>query len=268
VPYTRGPERSRPSEKILREIAELAGEGVREVTLLGQNVNSYKSDIVFPELLCKVNAVDGIERIRFVTSHPRDLSHALISAIRNLDKVCEHIHLPLQSGSTRVLQLMNRGYSYDEYRGKVDSLRKSIPGISVTTDIITGFPGETEDDHRQTVEALKEIQYDGIFAFKFSPRQGTKAATVDAQVPDGIKSERISEILDVQDDITLKLNRKFEASIQEVLVEGTSETDETMLTGRTRSNKIVNFKGTLTEGSLISLKIVRARKHSLDGEAL
>lgn len=268
VPYTRGPERSRPSENILFEISELAGEGFREVTLLGQNVNSYRSDVNFPGLLRRVNAVVGIERIRFVTSHPRDLSDALISSMHELDKVCEHIHLPLQSGSSRILGLMNRGYSYDEYRRKIDALRNSVPGISITTDIITGFPGETEKDHRQTVETLKEIQYDGIFAFKFSPREGTKAADLSAQVTDRTKSERISEILEVQDDITLKLNEKLEASVQEILVERASETDKTRLTGRTRSNKIVNFEGTSTAGSVIRVNIVKARKHSLNGEIL
>jgi tRNA-2-methylthio-N6-dimethylallyladenosine synthase len=268
VPYTRGPERSRPSESILREITELAKQGFREVTLLGQNVNSYKSDIGFPELLHKVNGVSGIERVRFVTSHPRDLSERLVSAIRDLDKVCEHLHLPLQSGSTRILRLMNRGYSYSEYLGKIDLLRRRVPGISITTDIITGFPGETDYDHRQTVEALKDIGYDGLFAFKFSPRHGTKAEGLDAQIPDEIKSERISEILEVQDDITLKLNKNLEGSVQQILVDGVSETEETMLTGRTRTNKIVNFRGNSPTGSLISMKIVRARKHSLDGEIL
>jgi len=268
VPYTRGPERSRPSENILREITEAAKEGFREVTLLGQNVNSYRSDVSFHELLQKITAVRGIERIRFVTSHPRDLSVSLISAMHDLDKVCEHMHLPLQSGSDRILSLMNRGYSYGDYLRKVGMVRSRVPGISITADIITGFPGETDEDHRRTVEALKEIQYDGLFAFKFSPRPGTKAAILDGQVPDGIKTERISEILEVQDSITLKLNKSLENSILEILVEGTSETDETMLTGRTRSNKIVNFKGSSPAGSIVGVKIVRARKHSLDGETL
>jgi tRNA-2-methylthio-N6-dimethylallyladenosine synthase len=266
VPHTRGPERSRPSENILREISELAGKGFREVTLLGQNVNSYKSDVNFPGLLRRVNDVAGIVRIRFVTSHPRDLSGLLISAMYELDKVCEHIHLPLQSGSGRILGLMNRGYSYDEYRRKIDALRESVPGISITTDIITGFPGETEEDHQQTVNALRDIRFDGIFAFKFSPREGTRAASLSGQVADATKSERIMEIIHIQDDITLKLNKKLEATVQEVLVEGVSETDKTMLTGRTRSNKVVNFKGISFPGSLIRVRIVRARKHSLDGE--
>ena len=269
VPYTRGMERSRPSGNILKEIRGLSQEGFREVTLLGQNVNSYRSDINFAGLLREINSISGIERIRFVTSHPRDLCKGLISAISILDKVCEHMHLPLQSGSDRILGLMNRGYTYDEYLKKVDSLRKSIQGISITTDIITGFPGETEDDHKMTIKALKDIEFDGIFAFKFSLRQGTKAATMDCQVDDNVKSARLTEILQVQDSITLKLNKKLENSIQEVLVEGLIDTDKDTFTGRTRSNKIVNFIGNgLPRGKVVDVKILRAKKHSLEGEAL
>ncbi|MCL5022828.1 MAG: tRNA (N6-isopentenyl adenosine(37)-C2)-methylthiotransferase MiaB [Nitrospirae bacterium] len=269
VPYTRGRERSRPSANILREIEELAERGFREVTLLGQNVNSYRSEIGFPELLEKINSVAGIERIRFVTSHPRDLSERLISAIGELEKVCEHFHLPLQSGSTRILESMNRGYSYDEYRRRIDRLRSKVPGISLTTDIITGFPGETDADHQQTISALADVEFDGIFAFKFSPRTGTAAAVMNPQVMDEIKSRRILEILEVQDEITLKLNKKLEGSVQKVLVEGLSETDNKVLSGRTRSNKIVNFVGNaFCIGSTVPVRIVRARKHSLDGEPL
>jgi tRNA-2-methylthio-N6-dimethylallyladenosine synthase len=269
VPYTRGEERSRPSGNILEEIRGLSREGVREVTLLGQNVNSYRSDMDFAGLLREINSISGIERIRFVTSHPKDLFEGLISAISILDKVCEHIHLPLQSGSDRILGLMNRGYTFDDYRKKLDSLRKSIPGIAITTDIITGFPGEREDDHSMTVKALKDIEFDGIFAFKFSPRQGTKAASMDYQVEDSVKSARLTEILQFQDSITLKLNRALENSIQEALVEGPCGTDKDTFTGRTRSNKIVNFKGKgLSRGRLVNVRILRARKHSLEGEAL
>jgi tRNA-2-methylthio-N6-dimethylallyladenosine synthase len=269
VPYTRGKERSRPSVKILKEIRGLSLEGVKEVTLLGQNVNSYRSDMNFAELLREINSISGIERIRFVTSHPRDLCDELVSAISVLDKVCEHIHLPIQSGSDRILGLMNRGYTYSEYRRKVDSLRQYTPGISISTDIITGFPGEAEDDHKMTIKALKDIEFDGIFAFKFSPRQGTKAAAMDCQLDDEIKSARLTEILQVQDSITLKLNKKLENSIQEVLVEGPADTDKDTLTGRTRSNKIVNFKGKgLPRCKVVDVKILRAKRHSLEGEAL
>lgn len=267
VPYTRGRERSRPSENILLEIGELAAQGYKEVTLLGQNVNSYRSDLDFPGLLEKIDAIPGVERIRFVTSHPRDLSERLISAVQRLDKVCEHMHLPLQSGSNRILGLMNRGYSYEEYVSKVRILKHTVPVISITTDIITGFPGETDEDHRKTIGALKEIEFDGIFAFKYSPRGGTKAAAMEGQVADEVKSRRIGEILDIQDGITLPINKKLEATHREILVEGFSGTDRKMLSGRTRSNKIVNFKGQdFCIGSIVTVRIVKARKHSLDGE--
>ncbi len=269
VPYTRGRERSRPSEKILVEIGALAGQGYKEVTLLGQNVNSYRSDLDFAGLLEKIDAIQGVERIRFVTSHPRDLSERLISAVQRFPKVCEHLHLPLQSGSSRILGLMNRGYSSEEYLRKVRRLRSTVPGISITTDIITGFPGETDEDHRMTMEALEHMEFDGLFAFKYSPRGGTKAAAMEGQVADEVKSERITEILEVQDRITLMINKTLEGSLQEILVEGFSKTDRRRLTGRTRSNKIVNFKG---EDScidhVIAVRIVKARKHSLDGEVV
>ncbi len=269
VPYTRGRERSRPSHNILEEIEDLAGKGFKEVTLLGQNVNSYLSDINFPSLLKKINSIRGIERVRFVTSHPRDLSNELISAMCSLDRVCEHIHLPLQSASDRILRLMNRGYLFDEYRRKVDMIRSMVKEISITTDIITGFPGETGADHADTLKALRDIEFDGIFAFKFSPRTGTKAALMENHIAEGVKSERLSEILEVQDKITLKLNKKFENSIQEILVEGFSETDKNFLTGRTRSNKIVNFKGDDSwRGRIIRVKIIEAKRHSLKGELL
>lgn len=269
VPYTRGREKSRPSENIIKEIEELSEQGFREVTLLGQNVNSYRSSLDFPGLLRAINSIDGIERIRFVTSHPKDLSIELIAAIRDLDKVCEHIHLPLQSGSSRVLRLMNRGYDYDEYRRKVDLLRKEVEGIAITTDIIAGFPGETEEDHNLTVRALKEIEYDGIFAFKYSPREGTVAATMEEQLDEEIKLRRLQEILNIQDEITLKINKKLEGSFQEILIEGKSESDPSMMTGRTRTNKIVNFSGNgFCPGTIIQVRIAEAKKHSLLGQPL
>jgi len=219
VPFTRGRERSRPSGSVVREVRGLAEDGFREVTLLGQNVNSYRSDVDFPGLLRAINATDGIERVRFVTSHPRDLSDNLISAMSELEKVCEHLHLPLQSASDEVLKRMNRGYSFDEYRKKVDALRKRVNSLAITTDIITGFPGETERDHGDTVEALKDIGYDGIFAFKYSPRPGTKAAVMDDPVDDAVKTSRIEEILALQDAVTLRINSALENTVQEILVE-------------------------------------------------
>lgn len=269
VPYTRGRERSRSSENICSEISELALNGFKEVTLLGQNVNSYGSDIDFVDLLRKVHAVKGIERIRFVTSHPRDLSESLMDCIKELTKVCEHIHLPLQSGSSRILKLMNRGYGYEDYIKKIENLRIRIPDIAITTDIIAGFPSETDKDHNLTIEALSTIGFDGVFAFYFSPRPGTAASKMDKQVPDEIKSKRLTEILNFQDNITSMKNKAFEGSIQEILVEGISKTDKDKITGRTRTNKIVNFKGEDSIfGKLVNVAITKALRHSLEGKII
>jgi tRNA-2-methylthio-N6-dimethylallyladenosine synthase len=266
VPYTRGRERSRPSENIYSEVVELADKGYKEITLLGQNVNSYRSDTDFPGLLEKLNRVGGIERIKFVTSHPKDFTDELIDAMFGLSKVCEHIHLPLQSGSNNILRLMNRSYTYDEYIKKVSSLREKVRDISITSDIIAGFPGETENDHLLTIKALKEIEFDGIFAFKYSKRPGTKAAEMQDHLIDEIKSERLNEILKIQDEITTKKNKLLEGTIQEILLEGESKTDKEKLTGRTRTNKIVNIpKIDIEKGTLIKVEITKGRRHSLEG---
>ncbi len=270
VPYTRGREVSRPSENILREIEGLAARGIKEVNLLGQNVNSYHGDTGFSGLLGKVNGIPAIERIRFVTSHPRDLSDGLIQAMKSLGKVCEHIHLPLQSGSNSVLGGMNRKYTYESYLEKIEKLRAAMPGIAITTDIITGFPGETEEDHGMTLRALREIEYDGIFAFMYSPRPGTRAARMDGQLPDVVKSARLSGILSLQDEMTLKKNKALEGSLQEILVEGPSEKGAPgQYTGRTRGNKIVNFDSDkdLT-GHILKVNIKSAGIHSLKGELI
>ncbi len=271
VPYTRGRERSRPSENIYSEVKELADKGYREITLIGQNVNSYNSDIDFTGLLRRLDRVGGIERIRFVTSHPRDLSDELIVTMSELPKVCEHIHLPMQSGSSKILRLMNRGYIYEEYVRKVSRLREKIYSISITSDIIAGFPGETENDHLLTIKAIKEIEFDGIFAFKFSSRPGTKATEMQGHLSEEIKSERLSEILKVQDEITTKKNKLLESITQEILIEGESKTDKEKLTGRTRTNKIVNIPKIDPEtssgekGTLINVEITKGRRHSLEG---
>jgi tRNA-2-methylthio-N6-dimethylallyladenosine synthase len=265
VPYTRGREISRPSSSIISEIKELARQGYKEVTLLGQNVNSYRSDIGFPDLLKKIDAIN-VNRVRFVTSHPRDLSVDLINAISDLQSLCEHIHLPIQSGADLILKSMNRGYTYEDYIRKIDLLRKRVPGIAITTDIIVGFPGETDGDYLHTVKALREIEFDGIFAFKYSKRKGTKAFEMPGHIPDQIKSERLSFILSLQEEITYRKNKELEGSIQEVLIEGSSETDSLMLSGRTRSNKIVTIPDSAEmTGSLISVRICKARQHSLNG---
>jgi tRNA-2-methylthio-N6-dimethylallyladenosine synthase len=265
VPYTRGREMSRPSASIVSEIKGLCEKGYREVTLLGQNVNSYRSDTDFTGLLTKINAV-GIDRVRFVTSHPRDLSPELIRAVADLPSVCEHIHLPIQSGSDRILGLMNRGYTYEKYRDKIAFLREAVPGISITTDVIAGFPGETEENHRATLMALKEIEFDGIFAFKYSPRRGTKAFGMGGHLPEEVKTERLNVILKLQEEITHRKNRCFEGSTQEILIEGFSETDRSLLSGRTRTNKIVTLPDSGERaGSFVSVRIERARLHSLEG---
>lgn len=265
VPYTRGREVSRPSRSIVTEVAGLKERGYREVTMLGQNVNSYLGDMDFPGLLRRVDET-GIDRIRFVTSHPRDLSDDLISAMAELPRVCEHIHLPLQSGADRILRLMNRGYTFKDYADKVDRLRKAIPGIAITTDLIAGFPGETPDEHQETLRALSLLRFDGIFAFKYSSRPGTRAVEMAGQLPDAIKSERLTAILHDQEAITGETNRSMVGTLEEVLVEGPSETEEGLFTGRTRTNKIVNFlPNGETAGDLVAVKIESAMLHSLRG---
>lgn len=265
VPYTRGREVSRPSSSIISEIKELARQGYQEVTLLGQNVNSYRSDIGFVELLRQIDAIH-LNRVRFVTSHPRDLSVDLINALSELQSLCEHMHLPIQSGSDSILKSMNRGYTYEEYIKKIDLLRNRMPDIAITTDIIIGFPGETDEDYLCTVKALQEIEFDGNFAFKYSKRKGTKACEMSGQVPEQIKSERLAYILSLQEEITYRKNKVLEGSVQEVLIDGPSETDTHMLSGRTRTNKIVTIpKSSEISGSLISVRIQKARHHSLHG---
>ncbi len=264
VPYTRGREVSRPSESILSEIDDLAKRGYREVTLLGQNVNSYKGDMSFPQLLKEIDRIEGISRIRFVTSHPKDLGSDLVISLSELDKVCEHIHLPLQSGSTEVLRRMNRKYTMEDYSAKIDMLRKAIPDISITTDVITGFPGETDEDHNKTIRALEDIRFDGIFAFKYSQRPMTKAAEMDGQLDERIRSGRLAEVLELQDRITLEKNSLLEGTEMEVLVEDVL--DRGMPSGRTRSNKIVRFRdGDVEKGSIVMAYIEQAHKHNLIG---
>ncbi|MBI5025493.1 MAG: tRNA (N6-isopentenyl adenosine(37)-C2)-methylthiotransferase MiaB [Nitrospirae bacterium] len=271
VPYTRGRERSRPGKDICNEVKALAEKGFKEITLLGQNVNSYgkgfAEDVNFPRLLYLIHNIEGIQRIRFVTSHPRDLSNDLIKAMRELPKICEHIHLPLQAGSDKVLSMMNRGYTYIEYKEKIDRLREAIPDISITTDIIVGFPGEGEEDFQCTLRALEEIEFDGIFAFKYSKRPKTAALNLPDHISEKIKAQRLSMVLNLQDSITYKKNKTLEGKTLEVLVEGLSETDKDKLTGRTRANKIVNFYGNSEHiGNRINIKILEAKQHSLYGE--
>jgi tRNA-2-methylthio-N6-dimethylallyladenosine synthase len=270
VPYLRGRERSRPSGDIVSEVRELAQKGYKEVTLLGQNVNSYgrglEQSVDFPSLLRLVNDVPGIERIRFVTSHPRDLSDGLITAVRDLPKVCEFLHLPIQSGSDRMLASMNRKYNRDDYLDKIKRLRDAVPDIALTTDIIVGFPGETEQDFEMTVKLLEEVRYDGIFAFKYSKRPGTAALKLSDHLPEQVKEERLTRVLDLQKTITVKKNKTLAGTIQEVLVDGYSKRGGTV-TGRTRGNKVVNVDGPASLiGSLVHVKITSPGVNSLTGK--
>jgi tRNA-2-methylthio-N6-dimethylallyladenosine synthase len=272
VPYTRGREKSRPSREIIEEISQLAQNSVKEVTLLGQNVNSYgkglDETIDFADLLKRLNAIDGIERIRFVTSHPRDFNDKLIQTMSECSKVCKHIHLPLQSGSDRALSLMNRGYTFREYAEKIQRLRALIPDIAITSDFIVGFPGETEEDFQKTIEAIKTIRYDGVYAFKYSRRPYTKALEMEDNVSDDDKGRRLQTLLEIQDKITSEINESLNGQTLEVLVEGVNEKDASLFTGRTSTNKIVHFhpQGQALEGRLVQALITRAKRHCLIGE--
>ncbi len=270
VPYLRGRERSRTTRDIVNEVSALAKNGFREITLLGQNVNSYGKGLQeagdFPALLRRVNAVEGIERIRFVTSHPRDLSENLIAEIRDLPKVCEALHLPVQSGSSAVLSSMNRKYTREDYLAKVRKLRAAVPEIALTTDIIVGFPGETENDFEMTVHLLEEVRYDGIFAFKYSQRPGTAALRLPDHLPEDVKEKRLAKVLDLQKQITKQKNKALVGSIQEILVDGTSKKGG-KLCGRTRQNKVVNVAAPAElVGSLVKVKITSAGSNSLTGQ--
>ena len=273
VPAARGPQRSRLSRRIREEIEGLVQKGYKEVTLLGQNVNAYGKDsqgeMGFAGLLSLIHGVKGLERIRFVTSHPKDLLEELMEAMAVLPKVCEHLHLPVQSGSNRVLSLMNRKYGAEEYREKINRLRGLIPQIGLSTDLIVGFPGETEEDYAATRGLVESIQYDSIYLFKYSPRPGTAATDLPDPVPEEVKQERFEAILALQREITLRKNRELERAVVEVLVEGRSKRDSEKLTGRTRSNKIVNFHGPQEfVGCLVDLEVVKGKLYSLEGQLL
>ncbi len=273
VPYVRGRERSRSAEDIISEARSLAASGVREVTLLGQNVNSYgkKGGPGFPGLLRMVAAVDGIERVRFTTSHPKDLSAELIEVMAEEAKVMEHIHLPVQAGSTRVLAAMNRGYTREDYLDLVSRLRKAVPGIGITTDLMVGFPGETEADFGETLSLLEEVLYDEAFSFAYSHRPFTRASRLAGEVPEEDKKERLYRLQALQDRITLERNRAEVGRVHEVLVEGASKTDSKKLTGRARTNRLVHFvpeDGADLCGSRVRVRVTRALKHSLAGELI
>jgi tRNA-2-methylthio-N6-dimethylallyladenosine synthase len=271
VPAVRGREVSRRPGEIVAEVERLARGGVREVTLLGQNVNSWGRDLLpdirteFGELLRACDAVEGIERIRFTSPHPKDFRRPVIEAMAECAAVCEHAHLPLQSGSTRVLKAMRRTYSRERYLRLVDALRGAIPDLALTTDIIVGFPGETEDDFRETIEVVEEVGYDGAFTFVYSPRAGTEAASMAEQVPDGVKHERIERLVDVVQRVAHERNQHRVGRTEEVLVEGSSRTDSSLLRGRTRRNTTVNFVGEASPGDLVDVRIESATSQTLRG---
>ncbi|MBD0317471.1 MAG: tRNA (N6-isopentenyl adenosine(37)-C2)-methylthiotransferase MiaB [Thermoleophilia bacterium] len=274
VPLVRGRETSRRPGDIVAEVTRLAREGAREVTLLGQNVNSWGRDLLpavateFGELLRAVDRVDGIERVRFTSPHPKDFRRPVIAAMAECRAVCEHAHLPLQSGSTRVLKRMRRTYGRERYLRLVGELRSTIPDLALTTDIIVGFPGETDDDFHETLEVVEEVRFDGAFTFLYSPRRGTEAAEMPDQVPEEVKHERLERLVDAVQRIAGERNGERVGRVEEVLVEGASRTDSALLRGRTRRNTTVNFAGAAQAGDLVAVKIERATSTTLRGSQL
>jgi len=271
VPYVRGREKSRSSREIIGEVKHLTEMGVKEVCLLGQNVNGYgkglEEEISFSELLERIGEIEGLQRIRFTTSHPKDLSEELIQAFSRLKKLCEHIHLPFQSGSDKILKAMHRGYTKESYLEKIDRLKKVCPSIAVTADVIVGFPGEEEKDFEETLDLMRKVQFDDLFSFKYSPRKGTRASQFQDKVEEKVKQDRLFMLQEIQKEITLQKNQALESNVEEVLVEGRSKQSDQDVTGRTRSNKIVNFEGDLDlVGKLVSVRITKAYAHSLRGD--
>ena len=271
VPAVRGREQSRPPGDVVAEVERLAADGVREVTLLGQNVNSWGRDLApgtvteFGELLRAVDAVEGIERVRFTSPHPKDFREPVIRAMAECEAVCEHAHLPVQSGSTRILKTMRRTYSRERYLALAERLRGAIPDLALTTDVIVGFPGETEADFDDTLSLVEEVRFDGAFTFVFSPRRGTEAATMPDHVPEEVKRERIERLIDVVQRVAAERNRERIGRLEEVLVEGPSRTDHALLRGRTRRNTTVNFAGTAAPGELVEVRIEGASSTTLRG---
>ncbi len=272
VPYTRGREKSRPLEEIYKEVYQLAADGYQEILLLGQNVNSYGKDlpgeINFAKLLARLDEIPDLSRIRYMTSHPRDASDELIETIAASRKVCEHFHLPLQSGSNRILELMNRGYTREKFLGLTKKIRERIPEASITTDVIVGFPGETEEDFHDTLDMMEQVRFDAAYTFLYSPRQGTPAAKMEGQVSREVKKERLARLMDLQNQITLEKNLPLENQVVEVLVEGRSKRAPECWSGRTRTNKIVVFEGIDDQdltGKMADILVNCARTWNLTG---
>ena len=272
VPYVRGRERSREKEKILREVFSLAASGYREITLLGQNVNSYGKDLYgdsydFADLLSDVCKIDGEFIVRFMTSHPKDASKKLIDTMAENDKVAKQFHLPLQSGSNKILKAMNRVYTKEKYLELVEYMRRKMPDISITTDIIVGFPGESEEDFLETLDALEKVRYDNIFSFLYSPRKGTPAAGMENTVPSDVKNERFERMLKLQNEISNGKNQAYVNTVQRVLVEGRSKTDTTRLTGRNEKNRLIHFEGDDSLiGNMADILVERADTYALYGK--
>jgi tRNA-2-methylthio-N6-dimethylallyladenosine synthase len=270
VPYVRGREYSRPPGEIVAEVQEFLAAGGLEVTLLGQNVNSYgrglEDHITFPQLLRQLASLPGLVRLRFATSHPKDLSDELMALFGELEPLCEHLHLPLQSGANRMLAAMNRSYTREQYLEKVARLRRLNPGISLSTDLIVGFPGESEADFQDTLDLVQEVSFQQAFCFKYSPRPQTKAASLPDQVPEGVKAQRLARLLDLQDRLTQEGYQRLVGQVREVLVEGVSKRSVEELSGRLRTNQVVNFSGPPElVGHLVSVEITEAHPHSLKG---
>jgi tRNA-2-methylthio-N6-dimethylallyladenosine synthase len=274
VPSTRGREVSRDPNELVDEVARLAADGVREVTLLGQNVNSYGRDlpketrIRFSDLLRQIDQIDGIDRVRYTSPHPKDMREDVIAAHAELPSLCEHIHLPLQSGSSRILKAMRRTYNRERYMDRVAMIREHVPDCAITTDIIVGFPGETDEDFEQTMEVVEEVRYDGAFTFIYSPRRGTEAATLEEQVSHELKRARMERLVDAVQRIQRERAQRFVGRTMEVLVEGPSRTDASKLRGRTRHNKTVNFTGLAQPGEMAQVEITGATSTTLAGEEL
>jgi len=271
VPSTRGREVSRDPDELVDEVRRLASDGVREVTLLGQNVNSYGRDLrggprtTFAQLLARIDAIEGIDRIRYTSPHPKDMREDVIRAHAELPSLCEHIHLPLQSGSSMVLKRMRRTYTRERYLDRVAMIREHVPDCALTTDIIVGFPGETEADFQQTLEVAGQVQYDGAFTFLYSPRRGTEAATLPDQVPHDLKVQRLERLVELVQRGAAGRAQRFVGRTVKVLVEGPSRTDPSRLRGRSRHNKIVNFTGLGGPGELVDVEITAATSQTLAG---
>lgn len=270
VPYTRGREYSREVSDIVEEIKDLVADGVKEVTLLGQNVNSYGKSLEektdFPSLLREINKIDGLERIRFMTSHPKDFSDGLIQAYGDLDKLSKQLHLPVQSGSNKVLEEMNRKYTREDYIRKIDKVKAMNPDIALSTDIIVGFPGESDEDFEETLDLIRYVEYDSIFTFLYSPREGTSAARREDQIPHEVKMERFNRLMDLTNEIAYKKNQKYKDTVVKVLVDEVSKNNENFLSGRTDGFKTVNFPGSEDLiGQMVDVYIEKVGTFSLDG---